>query len=89
MNQGILDEVQTHASETSLNYISKATSALRSSSSVATDDDWDVSKDGGNWVHLFESRLSPEKDSVTILYNHEEFVSHLTRLEIEAILSGE
>lgn len=89
MNKAIHDQVISHPSETEVNYSSEATTALLSKVGLTNGEDWEICKGGNGWGHLFESRLSPGKDSVTILYNHDEFVSHTARLEIEAILSGE
>jgi hypothetical protein len=79
------------ASETGANYTKNATiatvatTARTSATSVNNQDTVLISTE---WSDIFESTLDVSKGSMVISYNHDTFLNHKARKEIEAILNG-
>lgn len=79
------------ASETGANYTKNATIATIASAAVTSG--VNVNQDplliSTEWSDVFESIWDVNKGSMVISYNHDAFLNHKARKEIEAILNGE
>lgn len=76
-------------SGTEVNYTKNATIATPSNTTRVKVEPYALARMSDNWTDVFESILDVSKGSVFIRYDHEVFLNHRARREIEAILNGE
>lgn len=76
-------------SETAANYTKNVTIATPSGATITKIESQDVVRMSDDWSDIFESTLDVGKGSMVVCYNHDLFLNHKARKEIETILNGE
>ncbi len=89
MNANLETAELVQASETGANYTKNATVASMSGTTITRVESQDAIRMSDEWSDIFESTLDVSKGSMVISYNHDLFLNHKARKEIEAILNGE